>query len=56
MKMMSIKKSKFYKIKDKIYYFPNVILSLPFGHSLLNKTRETKKQIYKRNTQSYCRN
>ena len=38
-----ITKTKFSQIKDKIFYFPNGILSLPFGHLFLNELDEYKK-------------
>ena len=38
-----IVKSKFSQLNDKRFYFPNAIISLPFGHSALNETDEFKK-------------
>ena len=38
-----ITKTKFSQIKDKRFYFPNGILSLPFGHLSLNELDEYKK-------------
>ena len=31
-----IVKSKFSQLNDKRFYFPNAVISLPFGHSALN--------------------
>ena len=45
MKMVSIKKSKFSETNNKRDYFLAGILSLPFGHLFLNKTREIKKNV-----------
>ena len=36
-------KSKFLQLNDKRFYFPNAIVSLPFGHSALNELDEFKK-------------
>ena len=36
-------KSKFSQLNDKRFYFPNAIISLPFGHSALKKLYEFKK-------------
>ena len=38
-----IKKNKFSQLNDKRSYFPNAIISLPFGHLTLNKIDEYKK-------------
>ena len=38
-----IKKNKFSQLNDKWSYFPNAIISLPFGHLTLNKIDEYKK-------------
>ena len=38
-----IKKNKFSQLNDKRSYFPNAIISLPFGHLTLNKIDECKK-------------
>ena len=38
-----IKKSKFSQLNDKRFYFPNAIVSLPFGHLSLHKIDEYKK-------------
>ena len=35
--------SKFLQLNDKRFYFPNAIVSLPFGHSALNELDEFKK-------------
>ena len=47
MKMKAIKKVKFARLNDKRYYFSDGIVSLPFGHTLLEKAREYKKQLGK---------
>ena len=38
-----IKKSKFPQLNDKRFYFPNAIVSLPFGHISLREIDEYKK-------------
>ena len=38
-----IKKNKFSQLNDKRFYFPNAIISLPFGPLTLNKIVEYKK-------------
>ena len=38
-----IKKSKFSQLNDKRFYFPNAIVSLPFGHLALREIDEYKK-------------
>ena len=38
-----IVKSKFSQLNDKRFYFPNAIVSLPFGHSALNELDEFKR-------------
>ena len=38
-----IKKYKFLQLNDKRFYFPNAIISLPFGHLTLKKIDEYKK-------------
>ena len=38
-----IKKSKFSQLNDKHFYFPNAIISLPFGHLALHEIDEYKK-------------
>ena len=47
MKMKTVAKVKFARLNDKRYYFSDGIVSLPFGHPLLNKVREYKKQLIK---------
>ena len=47
MKMKTITKCKFARINDKRYCFSDGIVSLPFGHPLLNKVRNYKKQMTK---------
>ena len=51
MKMKTITKCKFASINDKRYYFSDGIVSLPFGHLLLDKVRKFKKQLTKIHTQ-----
>ena len=38
--MKSVEKIQFAGINDKCFYFHDEIVSLPFGHFLLNKARE----------------
>ena len=38
-----ITKSKFSQLNDKRFYFQNAVISLPFGHQVLNKRDEYKK-------------
>ena len=40
MQMKSVKKTQFAGLNDKRFYFHDEIVSLPFGHFLLNKFRE----------------
>ena len=40
MQMKSVKKIQFAGLNDKCFYFHDEIVSLPFGHFLLNKVRE----------------
>ena len=47
MKMKTITKCKFARINDKRYYFSDGIVSLPFGHPLLDEVRKYKKQFNK---------
>ena len=47
MKMKAIEKVKFARLNDKRYYFSDGIVSLPFGHVLLEKAREYKKRLGK---------
>ena len=47
MKMTAINKVKFARLNDKRYYFSDGIASLPFGHILLEKARQYKKQLTK---------
>ena len=39
-----VRKNKFPQLNDKRFYFPNAIISLPFGHLTLNKIDEYKKE------------
>ena len=45
--MTSINKVKFVSLNDKRYYGCDCIVSLPFGHTLLNEIREYKKSLPK---------
>ena len=47
MKMTSVNKVKFARLNDKRYYFSDGIVSLPFGHILLEKARQYKKKLAK---------
>ena len=47
MKMTTVNKVKFARLNDKRYYFSDGIVSLPFGHILLEKVRQYKKQLTK---------
>ena len=47
MKMTTFNKVKFARLNDKRYYFSDGIVSLPFGHILLNTVRKYKKQLTK---------
>ena len=47
MKMTTVCKAKFARLNDKRYYFSDGIVSLPFGHILLDKVRKYKKQLTK---------
>ena len=42
MKMKTISKCKFARINDERYYFSDGIVSLAFGHPLLEKVRKYK--------------
>ena len=42
--MKSVKKTQFAGLNDKSFYFHDGIVSLPFGHFLLNKVREEKEK------------
>ena len=44
MQMKSVKKTQFAGLNDKHFYFHEGIVSLPFGHFLLNKVREEKEK------------
>ena len=43
----SVNKVEFASLNDKRYYGFNGIVSLPFGHPLLNEVREYKKSLPK---------
>ena len=47
MKMTTVSKAKFARLNDKRYYFSDGIVSLPFGHILLEQARQYKKQLSK---------
>ena len=44
MQMKSVRKTQFAGLNDKLFYFRDGIVSLPFGHFLLEKTREEKEK------------
>ena len=47
MRMQSISKSKFVGLNDKRFYFYDGIVSMPFGHPLLEKLwKERKKETH----------
>ena len=48
--MTRINKVKFARLNDKRYYGSDSIISLPFGHPLLNEVREYKKSLPKIHT------
>ena len=50
MTMTSVNKVKFASLNDKRYYASDGIVSLPFGHLLLNEVREYKKSLPKIHT------
>ena len=50
MVMTSVNKVKFASLNDKRYYGSEGIVSLPFGHPLLNEVREYKKSLPKIHT------
>ena len=50
MTMTGINKIKFASINDKRHYGSDGIVSLPFGHHLLNEIREHKKSLLKIHT------
>ena len=43
MKMQSISKSQFARLNDKRFYFYDGVVSMPFGHPLLEKLKGKKK-------------
>ena len=45
MRMKSVNKTQFAGLNNKRYYFHDGIVSLPFGHFLLEKVRKKKKNI-----------
>ena len=44
MQMKSAKKTQFAAVNDKSLYFHGEIVSLPFGHFLLDKVKEAKEK------------
>ena len=44
MQMKSVRKTQFSELNDKRFYFHDGIVSLPFGHTLSEKTREEKEK------------
>lgn len=50
--MTSVIKLRFCSLNNKICFFPNKIVSLPFGHPFLENTRNIKKQ-FKRKIQNH---
>ena len=42
--MVSVNKTQFAGLNDKQFYFHDGVISLPFGHFLLNKVREQKEK------------
>ena len=54
MRKMSIAKFYFSCLNDRRYYFPNGIVSVPFGHPFLENTRNIKKQ-FKRKIQNHIK-
>ena len=43
-----IRKNKFSQLNDKRFYFPNAIVSVPFGHFSFAEIEEYKKDLYSR--------
>ena len=56
MQMKSVKKTQFGGLNDKRFCFHDGIVSLPFGHFLLNKIREEKKSIEQTFIQKFQKN
>ena len=46
MKMQSISKSQFTRLNDKRFYFYDGVVSMPFGHPVLEKLKEKKKRTH----------
>ena len=44
MSLQSISKSQFAGLNDEIFHFYDGIVSMPFGHSLLEKLRKEKRK------------
>ena len=45
MQVVSVKRTQFAGLNDKRFFFNYRIISLPFGHYLLNKVRKEKENI-----------
>ena len=45
MQMKTVNKIQFGQLNDKRFYFPNGIVSLPFGHFLFDEYRKERNQI-----------
>ena len=45
MQMNTVNKIQFGQLNDKRFYFPNGIVSLPFGHFLFDEMRKKKLKI-----------
>ena len=56
MQMKSVKKTQFAGLNDKRFYFHDGIVSLLFGHFLLNKVRDEKKSIEQTFIQKFKKN
>ena len=55
MQMVSVKRTQFAGLNDKRFYFNYRIISLPFGHYVLNKVRKEKEK-YKNEIQYQIHN
>ena len=55
MQVVSVKRTQFAGLNDKRFYFNYRIISLPFGHYLLNKVRKEKEK-YKNEIQYQIHN
>ena len=52
MSMYSFKKNKFSQLNDKRFYFPNAIVSVPFGHFSLAEIFHLRKSYFRTNTKN----